>query len=103
MRGEIPPISFVRVLDLPATFADTRGRHCVSIDPTLALGSDVDSAAVYPVWIDFAAHFTNSDLLEASTAFLVRYDNSSCDATKGNIASLSSPQKSLTSWFLELL
>jgi hypothetical protein len=29
------------------------------------------------VRIDFAAHFTNSDFLEASTAFLVWYVNTS--------------------------
>jgi hypothetical protein len=76
--GENPPhCSFTRVLDLPAALADARNRHGVSIDPPLALGSDVDSAAVHPVRVDLAACFTNSDLLEASTAFLVRYDNSS--------------------------
>jgi hypothetical protein len=53
----------MRVLDLPASLAETRGRHGVSIDPTLALGSNVDGAAVHPARIDIAAHFTNSDFL----------------------------------------
>jgi hypothetical protein len=73
----------MRVHDLPATLANARSRHRISIDPTTAFGSDVYSAAVHPVRIDIAAYFTNSDFLKASTAFLVWYDNSSCDGPFG--------------------
>lgn len=81
--GGMSPCSFTRVYDLPATLAYARSRHGVYIYPTLAPGSDVDSATVHPVRINFPAHFTNSDLLEASSAFLVRYDNTSCDSHSG--------------------
>jgi hypothetical protein len=82
--GEQPPDnSLLRILDLPAALTDARGGHGVSIDPDLALGSDVDSAAPHPVRIDFAAQFTNSDLLEATTAFLVLYVITSCDGHSG--------------------
>lgn len=82
--GGSSPCSFTRVHDLPAALANTRSRHGVSIDPALTLGSKVDSTAVHPVRIDLAAHFTNSDLLLAATAFLV-WQNliSSCDGPFG--------------------
>ena len=83
--GVCPPVcSFAGVHDLPATLADTGCRHCVSINPALALRSNVDSAAFHPMRIDLCADFTNSDFLLAATAFLV-WQNliSSCDGLIG--------------------
>ena len=63
MCGGETPYSFTRVLDLPAALADAWGWHGVSIDPTFTFRCNVGSAAVHPVRIDIAAHFTNSDFL----------------------------------------
>ncbi len=71
--GGKAPNLFTRVHDQEATLANSRGRHGVTIDPSLAFGSNVSSAASHPVRIYSAANFTNSNFLLAATAFLVWY------------------------------
>ena len=79
MGGDSRPRLFLRVLGLPAAFADTGAWHCVCVDPDLATWCNVRNAAFHPVRINFAANCTNSNLLLAFAAFVVCYIITTCD------------------------
>jgi len=60
---------------LPASLADTWGGHGVTVNPALAVRSDIYGAALHPVRIVSTTDFTHSAFLLASTAFLVSQFN----------------------------